>query len=311
LATANYVPIAWAEELIEPARANDHPRLTALYVMASLCYMAGRNDPAIRYTEAAHRAINSGSDPVPYGAEAFIGSAYPAVGQPERWIRCCRAQLARGRDTHSLTTTSLVIGLSITGSADDAMEAANGLIDAAEATGNPHELSWALLAYGLAVRDADPVRSLAALRRGLVIAQDSGNRANQSHLANNLCSLEAKHGDPLAAFDYFTVAIANFHDSGDAYMLRAPLGFLATFFDRLGRYEPAATIAGFVVSSPLAALSVMTEFGTAITHLRNVLGEATYESLARKGETMTTAAVVAYAYDQIDQARTELNAVSK
>jgi len=48
-----------------------------------------------------------------------------------------------------------------------------------------------------------------------------------------------------------------------------------------------------------------------ITHLRKVLGDQTYESLARKGETMTTAAMVTYAYDQIDQARTELNAVSK
>jgi hypothetical protein len=93
-------------------------------------------------------------------------------------------------------------------------------------------------------------------------------------------------------------------------MLRAPLGFLATFFDRLGRYEPAATIAGFVVSSPLTALSVMTEFGTAITHLRNVLGEATYESLARKGETMTTAEIVTYAFAQIDQARAALPDVS-
>jgi hypothetical protein len=94
-------------------------------------------------------------------------------------------------------------------------------------------------------------------------------------------------------------------------MLRAPLGFLAAFFDRLGRYEPAATIAGFVVSSPLAALPVMAEFGTAIAHLRNVLGEATYESLARKGETMTTAEIVTYAYDQIDQARAALADVSK
>jgi hypothetical protein len=31
----------------------------------------------------------------------------------------------------------------------------------------------------------------------------------------------------------------------------------------------------------------------------------------RKGETMTTAAMVTYAYDQIDQARAELNAVLK
>ena len=55
----------------------------------------------------------------------------------------------------------------------------------------------------------------------------------------------------------------------------------------------------------------MAEFGTAVAHLREVLGDRTYESLARQGEAMTTAAIVTYAYDQIDQARTELEAVSK
>jgi hypothetical protein len=34
-------------------------------------------------------------------------------------------------------------------------------------------------------------------------------------------------------------------------------------------------------------------------------------SLAGKGEAMTTAAMATYAYDQIDHARAELNAVSK
>src|SRR5277367_2686325 len=37
-AVQTYEPIAWAEELIEPARAVDHPRLAFLYVIASLCY---------------------------------------------------------------------------------------------------------------------------------------------------------------------------------------------------------------------------------------------------------------------------------
>jgi len=45
--------------------------------------------------------------------------------------------------------------------------------------------------------------------------------------------------------------------------------------------------------------------------VREVLGDQTYQSLARKGETMTTTELVTYAYDQIDQARAELNAVSK
>ena len=43
-----------------------------------------------------------------------------------------------------------------------------------------------LLGYGLAFRDADPERALDALRRGLVIAQDSANRPNESYLAAGL-----------------------------------------------------------------------------------------------------------------------------
>jgi hypothetical protein len=84
---------------------------------------------------------------------------------------------------------------------------------------------------------------------------------------------------------------------------------LAAFFDRRGRYEPAATFAGFAFS-PLTAASVP-ELNAAIAHLRDVLGEQAYESLVRKREAMTTAAMVTYGYDQIDEARTELNAVSK
>ena len=185
------------------------------------------------------------------------------------------------------------------------MAAADGLIDAAEATGNPQVLSWALLAYGYAFRDADPDLTLEASRRGLVIAQDSGNRFNETTLAYLLASLEAEHGDRMAALDSFTVAIHNFHESGNTYMISAPLAHLVVFLDRLGRYESAATIGGFAAVNPMTAAGVP-ELGTAITHLRDVLGDQTYESLARKGETMTTPEVVTYAYDQIDQARTEL-----
>src|SRR6186713_2282257 len=38
----NNEPIAWAEELIGPARAVDHPRLPFLCVTAPQCYFAGR-----------------------------------------------------------------------------------------------------------------------------------------------------------------------------------------------------------------------------------------------------------------------------
>jgi hypothetical protein len=74
-----------------------------------------------------------------------------------------------------------------------------------------------------------------ALRRGLVIAQDSGNRLIESQLATVLSRLEAEHGDPLAALDHITPAIRNFYDSGNVGIIRSALATLAVFLDRLGR----------------------------------------------------------------------------
>jgi hypothetical protein len=93
------------------------------------------------------------------------------------------------------------------------------------------------------------------------------------------------------------VAIRNYHDVGNTATMRANLASLAVCLDRLGRYEPATMW--------------VHEFNTAMAHLREVLGDQTYASLARKGETMTTATMVTYAYDQIEQVRAELSAVSK
>jgi predicted ATPase len=302
-------PIAWAEELTEAVRAVDHPRLAVLYVMASACYVAGRIEDAVRYADVAAEILGTGYDEPPFGIEGWPGGAYTSIGQPERAVELCRAQLARGRDTHTLTRGCLVFALTIRGPSDEASAVADGLIEAAEATRNPLVLCFALLAYGFAFRDTHPARALEALRRGLAIAQDSGNRMSESHLAAVLCRVESRYGDPMAALEYFRLAIRNHHEAGNTTSISTPLALLAAFFDRLGLYESAATIAGFAFR-PITALS-FPEFSTTIAHLRDALGNRVYESLAHAGANMTTAAMATYAYDQIDQARTELNAVSK
>jgi predicted ATPase len=303
-AVQTFEPIAWAEELIEPARAVDHPGLATLYALAALCWVVGRIEEAVGYSDAGQIVLGRSRDAPPYGIEAGLGAVYLAIGQPERWAELCRAQLARRRDTDLHIRSWLVSALSLAGCGGEAMDCADGLIEAAEATGNPYLLASTLGAYGLAFRDADPVGALNALGRGLVIAQDSGNGFVESQLATRLSRLEAEHGDPLAALDHLTLAIRNFYDCGNVGLIRSALATLAVLLDRLGRYEPAATIAGFAFS-PFTA-SIVPQLSIVIAHLRDVLGEATYESLARKGETMTTSAMVTYAYDQIDQARTEL-----
>ena len=241
-------PIAWAEELIEPARTVDHPRLAFLYVIASQCFTTGRIEAAVRYSDAGQIVLGSSRDAPPYGTEAVLGLVYLAIGQPERLAEWCRAQLARRRDTHVYIRGWLVVALALAGSGGEAMDSADGLIEAAEATGNPSVLALALAAYGVAFRDADPVRALNALGRGLVIAQDSGNRAVASALAPFLARLEAEQGDTVSAFDHLTLAIRNIHNAGDPTTIRGALASLAVLFDRLERYEPAATVAGFALS---------------------------------------------------------------
>ena len=75
--------------------------------------------------------------------------------------------------------------------------------------------------------------------------------------------------------------------------------------DRLGHYEPAATIADFA-ANPLTRMA-FPEITTTIAHLREVLGDDRYESLAQAGQAMTNAAMATYAFEQIDLARAQLS----
>jgi hypothetical protein len=65
--------------------------------------------------------------------------------------------------------------------------------------------------------------------------------------------------------------------------LRTPLATLAAVLDRLGRYEPAARIAGFALSPPTSTSVGSPKITTAIAHLRDALGDQTYESPRPQG----------------------------
>src|SRR5262249_3741553 len=88
----NTEPIVWAEELIEPARAVEHPRLAAVCVGASLCNVLGRSEDAVRYSEVGQTVNAAASDKVSYFGGTWLGSAYRMLGQPERDVEVCRVQ---------------------------------------------------------------------------------------------------------------------------------------------------------------------------------------------------------------------------
>ena len=150
-------------------------------------------------------AMRSGSGEVPYGVQAMLGGPYLYIGQPERAVDWCRTQLARGPDTHVFTRAALVLTLRLAGCADDAMAAAKGLIEAAEATRNPHAplVRASRLRHGLQRRRSRP--RAYALRRGLMIAQDSGNRGDESRIAGTPVPSRG-HTRRSAALDHLTEA---------------------------------------------------------------------------------------------------------
>jgi hypothetical protein len=120
----------------------------------------------------------------------------------------------------------------------------------------------------------------------------------------NLAQLDVERGNPLTALDHIGQAIRYMYDSGNIATVRSPMTNLAIFLDRIGHYEAAATAAGFAFS-PLMEAS-FPNLNIAIAHLRDVLGESAHESLARKGASMSTGAMAAYAYERIEQARSEI-----
>ena len=300
-----YEPVGWAEELIDRARAVDHRRLPQLYVMASMCYATGRVGDSLGYATASRLAIESGRfDEVSYEFEVALSGSYATAGELDQWVELCRNIIARRSPPLALAQAFLVMGLTVAGATDEAIAMLEGLRSAADATDNPAVLGYALLARGLAYRYADGVAAYDAHRRGLTIAQDSGNELIESHLAGTLAQLAAVYGEPADAFDYLIQAIRHFYDAGSFSHLRVPLAILADVFDRLGHHEPAATISAFAIT-PLTRASIP-EMNTIISHLREVLDDELYESLTRTGEAMSNAEMAEYALDQINRARTEL-----
>jgi hypothetical protein len=275
---------AWAEELIGSARAVGHRRLAQLYVASTQCAISGRIDD------------------VPCEFEVWAGAAYMMAGVPERWVNLCRNVLARESGLHVSARTCLTMALAFEDTIDEAITASDALLAESARTHNPATIAWARLAYGIAHRETDPDTSYEVQRSGLTIALETGNRLVASHLADSLSRLSAAHGElSTDAFEHTALAIRIHLDAGSLFLLTSPLASLAALLNRLDRCEPAATIAGFV-ANPLV-FTTFPEVEGVITHLRDVLGDHAYDSLAHAGSRMTHAEMANYALEQIDLAR--------
>jgi hypothetical protein len=199
---------------------------------------------------------------------------------------------------------NLVFALEFASAHEEAVALSEELFNAFDDIANPALQCAVLMDYGYTHGKTEPAEAYDALRRALAIAQSNGDRQLESSVALNLSSVAANYADPKDALEFVALAIRTYCESGSFGLVSGPMGILVALLDRLGHYEPAATISAFFMT-PISQVTYP-EIATAVAHLRDVLGDPAYESLAQTGARMTDSVKAQYALEQIDRLRAEL-----
>jgi predicted ATPase/class 3 adenylate cyclase len=303
-AADRWEPVAWAEELLERARAAEHGRLAALYLMASFCGWAGRAADGIAYAEAAMKLLDGPRNQVvPNGGSyLWVASAYGVAGDFDKQIPMYEREIASSGDPLGNARIGIGQALFFSGHQEEGMARAVAAVAAAEAGGNPGSIAYALFVYGQTHAAVDSSGAKAAMERGLTVARAGEVRFWVNLISPMLAALEDALGEPQKALDLFAAAIDGLYNAGNITSLRGPgLGGLAVSFDRRGRLEAAATLTG--ASGPRPNLP---GFSAATDHLRTVLGAPRFDECVAAGAAMELGDAVRYARQQIQLARTEL-----
>ena len=302
-------PVAWAAEIVDAARRVRHRRLvTLLSFAASGAWSLGRLEEAKRYgEEAISLAGNVAFDPFVW---AHIDLAMVACyeGNVGRAIELTRAGAAYPVDRQDCGCLAflpdfLVLG----GRSDEAIEIADQIVAAAEATGIPSSICIALWAKGIAFAATDPAKALAAYDRAAAIARASGNPFWEIVVILEVATLQARSGDPIAALRSFPQMLDLWRRSSDLLFVSHGLGSLIVLFDRLGQLAAAASLIG-TLTKTFESNPFVPELADTVVRVRARLGDVRFNETRQRGAAMALHEAHDYALDQIHQALAALAA---
>jgi len=295
--------LSWAEELIEDAVAADIPRLPRLYTGAGYACFAGRPDAARRN---AHRATEledaGGYDSCEPGYSMFVealGHVY--CGDLDSYIELTGEVVRRYGATRGYGLASYVDGLQSAGRIEEALALTEQSVTAARDLGNPYWISYALWIAGMAFSRADARRALAAWDEGVAFVREHRVQFFEGFLARDAARLHTSDGEPEAALVLFGEAIAAFHRAGNVPQLVITLASVPALFERLERFDAAATLIGAMSQEP-SSLHHVPELADIATRVRGRLGARAAE-LEATGAAFDLNAAAVYARQQIDAAR--------
>ena len=295
--------IAWAEELLDAASAADLPRLPRLYAAAGYACFAGRPEAARRN---AHHATDLESDdrydPCEPGYAMFIealGEVY--CGNLDRYIALTGEVAERYGAERGYGLASYVDGLQSAGRVEEALALTEQSVAAARALGNPYWIAYALWIAGMAFARSDSRRALAAWDEGVAFVREHGVQFFEGFLARDAARLHTSDGEAEVALVLFGDAIASFKRAGNIPQLIITLGSVPALFERLERFEPAATLLGAMTQQE-SSFHHVPELVDLEARLATRLDAVPLKELVATGAAFDLDAAADYARRQIDAA---------
>ena len=295
--------VSWAEEQIDAAAAADVPRLPRLYTGAGYACFAGRPAAA---RENAHRATEledaGGYDPCEPGYAMFIEALCQVYcGDLERYVELTGEVVRRYGATRGYGLASYVDGLQSAGRVEEALALTEQSVAAARDLGNPYWISYALWIAGMAFSRADARRALAAWDEGVAFVREHRVQFFEGFLARDAARLHTSDGEPEAALVLFGEAIAAFHRAGNVPQLVITLASVPALFERLDRFDAAATLLGAMSQQP-SSFHHVPELADMRARVSSRLG-AQFAELEATGAAFDLNDAAVYARQQIDAAR--------
>ena len=298
--------LAWAEELLDAASTADVPRLPRLYAAAGYACFAGRPEAARRN---AHRATELEADdrydPCEAGYSTFIealGHVY--CGDLERYLVLTGEVAERYGTQRGYALASYVDGLQSAGRVEEALALTEQSVAAARALGNPYWIAYALWIAGMAFSRSDSRRALVAWDEGIAFVREHRVHFFEGFLARDAARLHTSEGEPEAALVLFADAIAAFHRAGNVPQLIITLASVPALFERLERFEAAATLLG-AMSRHESSFHHVPELADLEGRLATKLEDKRAAELVAEGAALDLDAAAVYARQQIDAARRE------
>jgi predicted ATPase len=295
-----YEPTTWAEEILPAAEAADLLQLPRVYSAASLCFYTGRVEEATAHARAAVALQDRpGYDPFDPGwTRSWAATIHHYTSDDLESVDAYR-DLAGQSGLARVSGLGLLMGALIrAGRPEQARAIADEALIVARVHGNPMYTALALINGGHAFAGSDHARALEMFREAITIAQDERIPIFEHRVTFELAHLELLHGEPATGLGLFDRVIDANRRTGNQADVPMVFAALATYFERQGRPDVAASLHGLTTGYPGSA-GIVADRSATVDRLRSALGSERFERLVAEAAELEFAGAVRYARDQI------------